>query len=200
MLPKNLLAHVSPFFHACLNGDWSKTVANDIRLLEDKPAVFEWFIRWLYLWTTTAVDECEWLIPNNFDPMMSLDAWVLGDKLGCPQFQDFALAPLFYYNVSDSSLFDFAGQVYAASPPGSSIGRWIARDLLAEAEGNPSKHSELVVLAEEISELAVDIVRVMPLLRKERDLTPFMMASASREFIVHRTSVGWDASDGGWNT
>ncbi|KAL8664620.1 MAG: hypothetical protein Q9202_002890 [Teloschistes flavicans] len=183
MLPKNLLTHVSLFFNAWFNGARSTTLDNHIKL-QDKPAVFEWFIRWLYAWTTSNDDESPTVIADDVNPMMSLDAWVLGDKLGCPKFQDFALAHLHYCKLSTPSLFDFVGDVYAATTAVSLIRRWIALELLLEVRGHPCQHTELVNVAEEIDGLAMDIVKVM-LLDAPYDLSLFLLVSDSCEFVAN---------------
>ncbi|KAL9581135.1 MAG: hypothetical protein Q9212_004083 [Teloschistes hypoglaucus] len=214
VLPKNLLAQISPFFNACINGVWSTTVANEIKLQDDKPAVFEWFVRWLYIWTTNSSDECQFFVEIDLDPIMSLDGWVLGDKLGCPRFQDYAIAHLYYCEVPEPDIFDFVSLVYAATPDGSSIRRWIATQLLEEVEDYPCKNARLVDLAEQIDGLAVDLVKVRTLLNGPRDLSPFLIVSASSGFFTDSGNMAWedwesdaehdeeydtsDAPEGGW--
>ena len=85
-LPKKLLIHVSPFFNAALNGSWVEATSNSISLPEDNPAAFENFVQWIYIGKMS---------PGSHVPTY-IEAWTLGDKLGCPAFQDCAILQLLY--------------------------------------------------------------------------------------------------------
>ncbi|KAI5272257.1 hypothetical protein E4T47_04382 [Aureobasidium subglaciale] len=57
---KDLLTAESPFFSAALNGAFAEGLDQTVRLPEEKPEIFEWFLWWLYTGslTTPAPTNC----------------------------------------------------------------------------------------------------------------------------------------------
>lgn len=47
-VPRELLTTVSPFFNACLNGEFSEAASHTVKLPEDRADVFDYFLYWLY--------------------------------------------------------------------------------------------------------------------------------------------------------
>ena len=76
-LPKALLIHQSPFFVAALNGSFAEAKLDSVTMPEDDPNVFRLWVQWLFAGTITR---------HNSNGLVK--AWILGDKLGCPIFQN----------------------------------------------------------------------------------------------------------------
>lgn len=53
LVHKELLTAASPFFAAALNSTFAEGLDQVIRLPEEKPESFEWFLQWLYTGTLT---------------------------------------------------------------------------------------------------------------------------------------------------
>ena len=51
LVHKELLTSASPFFAAALNGTFAEGLDQEVRLPEEKPEIFEWFLQWLYTGT-----------------------------------------------------------------------------------------------------------------------------------------------------
>ncbi|KAL2045017.1 hypothetical protein N7G274_002792 [Stereocaulon virgatum] len=119
-LPKKLLAHVSPFFDAALNGSWVEATSNDISLPEDNPAAFETFVQWIYSGklVTGSMDD----IPRY------IRAWTLGDKLRCPAFQDCAMLHLLHLHMRVYVEPKTVQLAYEGSMAGSRLRKWALQE------------------------------------------------------------------------
>lgn len=53
LVHKELLVSASPFFAAALNGAFAEGLDQAVRLPEEKPETFEWFLQWLYTGSLT---------------------------------------------------------------------------------------------------------------------------------------------------
>ncbi|KAF2768529.1 hypothetical protein EJ03DRAFT_273984 [Teratosphaeria nubilosa] len=53
MVHKELLTAASPFFDAALNSTFAEGMDNQVKLPEEKPDSFEWFLQWLYTGSLT---------------------------------------------------------------------------------------------------------------------------------------------------
>lgn len=62
LIHKELLTAASPFFAAALNSTFAEGLDQTVRLPEEKPESFEWFLQWLYTGTLTTQ-------PTNTDPL-----------------------------------------------------------------------------------------------------------------------------------
>ncbi len=85
MLPIRLLCHLSTFFYAALNAGFREAADKRVTLREERSDVFRYFAIWLYCGDFTRIGE-ELLEPE--------EAWVLGDKLGAPAFQNCVMGKL----------------------------------------------------------------------------------------------------------
>ncbi|KAK5172962.1 uncharacterized protein LTR77_003084 [Saxophila tyrrhenica] len=66
---KDLLTSASPFFAAALNGKFTESLDQTVRLPEEKPEIFEWFLQWLYTGTLkTPAPHCDALPPTLVHP------------------------------------------------------------------------------------------------------------------------------------
>ncbi|KAK3054881.1 hypothetical protein LTR09_004039 [Extremus antarcticus] len=64
IIHKDLLTSASPFFAAALNGTFAEGLDQTVRLPEEKPEIFEWFLQWLYTGTLkTPTPHCDRLLP-----------------------------------------------------------------------------------------------------------------------------------------
>ena len=134
-LPKALLIHESSFFAAALSGPFAEAKLNSVTMPDDDPDVFELWIQWLLV----ADIACE------FD-VLWVKAWILGDKLGCLEFQNLVMIRL----LDSHSPFQKAGLIepstlrvaYEGSAPGSKLRKWAIDLVLFETsynkKGDPS--------------------------------------------------------------
>lgn len=53
LIHKELLTSASPFFAAALNSTFAEGLDQTVRLPEEKPEIFEWFLQWLYTGSLT---------------------------------------------------------------------------------------------------------------------------------------------------
>ena len=99
-LPKELLTNSSPFFAAALDGSFAEATSKVVHLPKDSTDAFALFIRWLYVGEIAAT-ECSASHDHDHDHLCIaatfqtlVQAWMLGDKLGCPIFKDLAMLDL----------------------------------------------------------------------------------------------------------
>ena len=119
-LPKKLLAHVSPFFDAALKGSWVEATSNNITLPEDNPVVFETFVHWIYIGNMNP--------GSRIDVPMYIGAWTLGDKLGCPAFQDYAMLQLLFLHEDAFVEPKTVQLAYEGSMAGSRLRKWALQE------------------------------------------------------------------------
>ena len=62
---KELLTSASPFFAAALNGTFAEGLDQSVRLPEEKPDSFEWFLQWLYTGSLTVPHAGAFNIPHG---------------------------------------------------------------------------------------------------------------------------------------
>lgn len=100
-LPKELLTNSSPFFDAALKtGCFAEAKSKVVNLPEDDVDAFALYIRWLYV-GEIGTDYCI-VDHNHCDDQYCceaavetlIQAWVLGDKLGCAIFKDLVMLGL----------------------------------------------------------------------------------------------------------
>ncbi|KAL9007653.1 MAG: hypothetical protein Q9173_007129 [Seirophora scorigena] len=163
-LPKDLLTHASPFFDAALNRPWTESLSKIVDLKEVRPAVFRFFVHWLYAW----VNSKDGIYPRHITlagQTTVLHAWFLGDKLGCPRFQDYALLHL-EESLVQNQCKDFATvirEAYANTPPSSKLRVFIASIMLSgtTVHKTPFKRQGWWVdVVDEVEDLAKDIVKL----------------------------------------
>ncbi|KAL8969914.1 MAG: hypothetical protein Q9183_001766 [Haloplaca sp. 2 TL-2023] len=170
-LPKDLLTYVSPVFNATFNQGWKESQTDIVELKYDSPAAFELFVRWLYVWTLSESAQYPDEIPVNPYPTVALQAWVLGDKMHCPRFQDFALAHLWPFEHPD--IMDNVRYAYTNTSANSQLRRWAIWELFQ----SDSKPQDVVVLAEELEDFAVDFLRIQTLDPVSVDVTEFLLVT-----------------------
>ncbi|KAF7198254.1 hypothetical protein HII31_00610 [Pseudocercospora fuligena] len=71
LVHKELLTSASPFFAAALNSTFAEGMEQVVRLPEEKPESFEWFLQWLYTGTLTTQ-------PSSIDPMHNRTTYIRG--------------------------------------------------------------------------------------------------------------------------
>ena len=129
-LPKELLINSSPFFAAALNGSFAEATSKVIKLPENKPDAFALFIQWLYVGEiATSICPADHDDDNDDDhlccSLIIIQAWILGDKLGCSIFKDLAmlrLISLFDHWVIDANTVRTA---YQGSAHGSQLRKFL---------------------------------------------------------------------------
>lgn len=92
-LPKNLISHYSPFLQAACSWNLQENRNERIELPEDDPTLFGLFVEWMYYGSY-----------DSLSPHSSTDAkcWVLGDKLLCSEFKNYALSRLYDQHIAAS--------------------------------------------------------------------------------------------------
>ena len=190
---KELLTHASSFFHAAINHPWAESESKTIELKEDDPDAFEFFLHWLFAWALKEDGKYPREISQGTDPMLSLRAWVLGDKLGCPHFQDFAFVHLHRGLAKEvESTHKIIREAYANTPSGSKLRSYVAAILLDwmtdkkyNFRGAGAAWVEMVGRKED---LAIDIVTLQMLNAK-----PFKLSDNLSQFFLVSSLADFDA-------
>ncbi|KAL8929081.1 MAG: hypothetical protein Q9172_000624 [Xanthocarpia lactea] len=177
-LPKALLTHVSPFFAAALDGPWLESAANSIDMVEDDPAAFRFFLHWLFTWMVGKSGEFPTTISVELETYAYLRAWVLGDKLGCPRFQDFAYAHLHRAQPRSPRL---AREIYSTTPGGSKIRQYMT-DLIVSCMRKDILTGVWEDVITEVEDLAIDIVRYQMRNTKPSN-DDFLLVSSWTDFV-----------------
>ncbi|KAI4268075.1 MAG: hypothetical protein L6R35_006792, partial [Caloplaca aegaea] len=163
-LPGALLRHASPFFAAALSGPWPESESKTIEMKEDKPAAFRFFVRWMYTWVCSAEEKHPNQVVNNVLTSICIQAWVLGDKLLCPHFQDFALISLHArLTKSDEDLPSVICCAYRDTLPQSKLrdfGASILLDRIVNKKSDFHVGHFWIKLVHEVKDLSTDIVRI----------------------------------------
>lgn len=94
----DLVCHLSSFFKAALSRGFKEAEEKRVTLKEDDPAVFQVFVVWLY---TGEIKQLK-----TWGDLLQL-AWILGDKLGAPAFQNCAMIKL----ITPSGAFPWHPQI-----------------------------------------------------------------------------------------
>ena len=174
-LPKKLLVNASPFFAAALNGSFAEATTKVVDFPEDNTDAFALFIRCLFVGEisgdlfdsegTRSGDE----ILGTYDAstygllyatntLVYLQAYILGDKLGCSVFLDHVMLELirWYETTGERILF-----IYEQSGLGSKLRRF-AIDLFRYdlQNGHLPKDTATFVSASKIAEdFALDFLK-----------------------------------------
>jgi hypothetical protein len=91
-VPKALLPYFSPFLRAACERDFKERQENKIYLPKDEPAIFSLFVEWMYYNNYSLNPE---LVASNINSAnFDAKAWVLGDKLLCTSFKNYAMTRL----------------------------------------------------------------------------------------------------------
>ncbi|KAL8719139.1 MAG: hypothetical protein Q9181_008099 [Wetmoreana brouardii] len=183
-LQKELLTHISPFFDAALKGPWAESTSKCVELKDDDLAAFRLFLRWLFGWMLMDSEKYPAKITLGSDPVMGVHAWVLGDKLGVPQFQDYVLADLWYSSVNPTNLRDVVHLAYENTSTGSKLRLWIARELLAYLNESWSEIERWVKLVELVDGPALDIVKFNWNSRKDSVWSCFLLVSSESDYDI----------------
>lgn len=117
VLPVDLLCHVSTFFKAALKGGFEEAKEKRVTLKEEDPSAFELFVLWLYKGQILNSKK-----PEALDVVI-VKAWVMGDKLGAPDFQDCTMRALVIAGGSQDLLTDTEaiGYIYNNTAVGSPL-------------------------------------------------------------------------------
>ena len=184
-LPKALLTHGSPFFAAALDGPWLESAANSIEMVEDHPAAFRFYLQWLFAWTASKPGDYPKTIFVELTTSVYLHAWVLGDKLGCPRFQDFAYAHL----QAQPSHPRIVKEIYTMTPRGSKLRQYITERIATHIQRRPLKGDlEKIIddLIIEVEDLAVDIVRYQ-IHNTNHSHDNYLLVSSWKDFVFPKS-------------
>lgn len=138
-LPKDLLAYHSTFFAGALNGSFLEADSKTIKLQDEDPSVFEFFIQWLYTGKEYFTDLCLSLEARDtadvrYTSSILVRAWVLADKLGCLALRDsvmICLVNLHYQTIKiQTSVIRIA---YNNTTVDSKLRKWIVDQFWSDA-------------------------------------------------------------------
>ncbi|KAK6442997.1 hypothetical protein LTR95_000710 [Oleoguttula sp. CCFEE 5521] len=114
LVHKELLCSASPFFAAALNSTFAEGLDQTVRLPEEKPEIFEWFLQWLYTGSMTTPGPAYQVphlqtaaqVPGALTPWSSL---VLADAQADGELRNHAGSPKYFllidlYGLSDRLL------------------------------------------------------------------------------------------------
>ena len=154
-LPKKVLTHCSPFFGAALNGNFGEASSKAVDLPEDDPAAFELWATWLSL------GKCEGLFEDGQYYDAYVRAWVLGDKLACPAFQDHVMFQFLDWCEHDGDLWPgVIDVVYTESSPGCRLRQLFVNWFVWEKQhGWLSDREDKIIAWTELSEFLKDVLR-----------------------------------------
>ena len=131
-LPEKLLKSKSAFFTAALKSGFAEGISKTIRLPEDDPDIFKYFVKWLYVG-----------YKPNFPPNFFVPLWALGDRLSCPLMQDDVMSGLVGYYVEPHLKDVTLKQIYELSAPRSKIRRFAVDKCLLDVKRNcPDRHGD----------------------------------------------------------
>ena len=178
-LHKELLISSSPFFAAALNGSFAEATSKVIMLPEDNPNAFALFIQWLYIGETATYictadhdhdhdHDVDYYDDDDHHCCMAsvpicIQAWILGDKLGCSIFKDLAMLRLirtFGRWVIDV---DTVRTAYQVSAPGSKLRKFLLDQVRYEAKADyfSDDTDEWVLLARVCVDFGEDIMKAV---------------------------------------
>ena len=125
-LPKNLLVHHSTFICAALEGRLGEANTTTITLPTCTPHIFDYLVQWLF----TGSFKIKWKC-HEFQAFELVAAWILGDYLGCPRFQDCSVHQLLHrpylISLADPGFID---TVYEGMPKSSKLRQLIVASFL----------------------------------------------------------------------
>ncbi|KAI9709181.1 MAG: hypothetical protein M1812_007766 [Candelaria pacifica] len=112
---KGLLCHESSYFQAALTGDWKEGLEGPVLLVEDSPATYQLFFKWLY---TSKLFE------DDLKPAGCLiSLWVLADKRGVPALGNLCIDLLVAKCPDKAVMFDSVKYIYRNTVPGAALRR-----------------------------------------------------------------------------
>jgi hypothetical protein len=102
-LPQRLISHYSPFLEAACLLVAKERRENQIKLPDDDPAVFAFFVEWLYYGEYGIAPLSLPFRVGKDDVNVHVKCWILGDKLLCSEFKNYAMSRL--YDQHNAKLF-----------------------------------------------------------------------------------------------
>ncbi|KAL8998303.1 MAG: hypothetical protein Q9169_002617 [Polycauliona sp. 2 TL-2023] len=184
-LPKGLLVRVTPFFEAALNRPWLESRTESVDLPEDSPDAFRFFLHWLFTWMVCRPGEYPKMISLEATSSVYLQAWVLGDKLGCPRFQDFALAHLHGTSTRIPVTPGVLESIYDMTPAGSKLRQYMTYVIVGwvrESRFVTAVQDAWINSIEGMEDASLDIVK--SLIRNDKQvLGDFLLLSAWKDYV-----------------
>ncbi|CAL8574602.1 hypothetical protein XPA_000556 [Xanthoria parietina] len=183
-LPKSLLTHSAPFFEAALSRPRLESTTESLHMPDDDPDAFRFFLHWLFAWVICKSGDYPNIISRDATSYAYSRAWVLGDKLGCPRFQDFAFMHLLHASPFSMNLM---GEVFDMTPVGSRLRQWMTLVLAGSIEKHiikgPALQRQWADSIAQVEDLAADIVRLL-LYNTKRNDADFLLVSSWKDFVV----------------
>jgi hypothetical protein len=93
-LPKALISHYSPFLEAACSRDFKERRENRIELPDDDATVFALFVEWIYYGQYAIAPPFASSV-NITSTSIDAQCWILGDKLLCTGFKNYAMGRLY---------------------------------------------------------------------------------------------------------
>ncbi|KAI4285446.1 MAG: hypothetical protein L6R38_000610 [Xanthoria sp. 2 TBL-2021] len=182
-LPKGLLTHVSPFFEAALNRPWLESKTESLNLPEDDPEAFRFFLRWLFAWILSKPGDYPKTVSRDATSYVYLRAWVLGDKLNCPRFQDFAYVHL---RRAQPMVTDLMSEIHRKTPEGSKLRQWMIYTIAGWIKEDSFKSENVqdtwTKFMTDYEDVAADIVKFQ-IHNTKRTMSDFLLVSNWNDFV-----------------
>lgn len=94
-LPVALISHYSRFLEAACTHDFKEKDERCIRLPDDDPYIFGLLVQWMYYGGYSSETPPPPTSTNDNDISVDAQCWILGDKLFCHEFQNYAMKRLY---------------------------------------------------------------------------------------------------------
>ncbi|KAL8760171.1 MAG: hypothetical protein Q9199_000193 [Rusavskia elegans] len=186
-LPKGFLTHISPFFEIALNGPWLESRTESLSLPEDDPDAFRFFLHWLFAWIICKSGDYPRIVSRDTTTFVYLRAWVLGDKLGCPRFQDFAFVHLVHVGVHvGPHTTELMREIHGKTPEGSKLRQWMICANACWIKNDSFKSEYLqdtwTKFMTDYEDVAADLVKLQ-ILNTKQTMTDFLLVSNWKDFV-----------------
>ena len=150
----SLLTDISPFFAATLKGGFLEARTSTIQLLDDDPDAVKAFVQWLY----TGEDDKAYIW---WGLHTWIRAWLFRDKIGCPHFQNWAIACFLKFLKVECRIDSGTLRlIYREAPAGSTL-RAVAIDQFRwlMSRGSLLRTEDYVSLVAELDDFGADHLR-----------------------------------------
>lgn len=133
-LPMNLVSHYSPYAKEICSSSFQGS-CEQLTLQDHQPVIFGLFVEWLYYGSYQGFSAVS-------NPNIDAQCWVLGNKLLCIEFQNYAMRRLYYQHTRPMfgrpMTCDDVRYVWGNTSPGSKL-RKFCMNFVVEHFGSPVK-------------------------------------------------------------
>ena len=167
-LPKSLLTYHSPFFAAALEGSFAEAQKMQVCLVEDDPESFRIFVQWML---AEQIDLDSSVIGMKSPDEEIAKAWVLGDKLRCPRFQNQLMLQLISLYQNQPICPITAATAYYRTAPNSKLRKFIIAKFLhdvVDGRNNKNRFKKGWEAMSQCEDFSRDLMKTLVLKKSER--------------------------------